>query len=95
MKPLICNLGNESVYYREPRQFSSVKSLQEITPYPVVSVKCNCTCTHLSVVTATDNGPSLHIVEMEGNQKISYSMSAGLESCCTIGELPESVRVGV
>lgn len=51
--------------------------------HTVVSVKCNCSCTYLSVVTASQAdriGSTLHIVEMEGHQKISYSLNGGLES---------------
>ena len=60
-----------------------------------MSVKCNCVCSHLSVVTTTDNGSALHIIEMEGHQKTSYSMNAGLESdYAAVGkEVPESIRV--
>lgn len=53
----------------------------------MLSVQCNCTCTHLSVVTtgqADQVGSILHIVEIEGNNKISYHMNTlsgiGLES---------------
>ena len=60
-------------------------------------MKCNCVCSHLSVVTTSDVGSTLHIVQMEGHQKTSYSMNAGLESDYTsVGEeVPESVRVSV
>lgn len=82
------------ILHREPKQFSSPKNLREIIPYPLVSVNCNSTCTHLSVVTGNDHGPTLHIVEMEGHQKISYSMNTGLGSDYTPGgEMSESIRI--
>ena len=48
-------------------------------------------------MTTSDVGSTLHIVQMEGYQKTSYSMNAGLESDYTsVGEeVPESVRVSV
>lgn len=67
-----------SMYCREPRQFSSPKNLKETITNSIVSVKCNCTCTHLSVITTNEGDhviPTLHIVEMEGNHKVSYTIN--------------------
>ena len=81
VKPLQCKpVMIITTMCREPRQFSSPKNLRETISGFILSVKSNCTCSYLSVVTANDVTSTLHIVEMEGHQKISYPMNIGLDS---------------
>ncbi|XP_065898421.1 intraflagellar transport protein 140 homolog isoform X2 [Dysidea avara] len=66
---------------REPKQFSSTKTLQGIIPENLISVKCNSTCSHLSIIAGSHGDQSsstIHVVEMEGTHVISYNFATGL-----------------